>query len=758
MTISWLPLPAAPTDDGVSTVLAHAGNPLLDWLNLTDSNGGTIALYRLMLEPSYNWLHRTIYSGGAEMCYSLFLVLAAYGAAGLELILTPDRWLGPLTDFYSNLTAAIYQKAPPLAILAITFGFLILSVFIRREGAAPPNGPGGRAPNAPPPGLLEQWMPSNAQISKAQWNRLGSGLVLMAIVIVLAYNPLKMIQEVVNAVVAVASELTFTGNQGGAATYAASGITDILRDTTFFINYRDLLEPACAQQWAQAINLGAGNPQCLTQAQYAATDPDIWTLFMAVLALPIAWGIAKFLWVAGKALLTHLSLTVAYLVAATWIAAGTLARRRPYDPLANVTAKFATHGLLSIGIIFVTAAFPALFVKLFTDVLSFLPTLLQIPLVSLAFYVSARVLTALLQNKGSLQDLFGDRVKKAQTWTNLFNAKADQKTVTTQMLGPVGAQLATPWGWATDRYTQTQHGIQQRWAQLRDGTGAPAAQEGSMMNVPVLPDTPETIGAQRRVELNPDTPADHPELDPTDTEPDTTYGTEDFPTASPHPAAAPPLLALIAPDGTVIAAQAANPATPPGAPGYAWLRGGIPQSVPTTAMAPLPTPIATPIPAPGQPPLTVPHPPAPPSPGSSFDDLVARAGFFQRRAAALRDEASSMRPSTPADADLLDAAARTYRGPALFGDPPAPLPAGSTPPAPTSATPAHRLDFKALLSSAQWTQNLERARNLMAARGITSAPRLAEAALTTERIVFASDAQGHVAVRRKNDRGFGDSI
>ncbi len=755
MTILRLPLPNAPTDPGTAPTIAGAANPLLDWLNLTDSNGGFIIRYRMMLEPSsYNVLHNVVYSGIVEACYDAFLILAAYGAAGMELLLTPDRWLGPLTNAYSSVTAVIYQKVPPLAILAVTMSVLILSVFMRREKAAA-NGP-GRGPNSPPPGLLEQWMPSNAQISKAQWNRLGSGLVLMGLVIVLAYNPLKMVQTVVNYVVAIASELTVTGNQGGAATYAASGIANIVRDTTFLINYRSLLAPDCAKQWAQSINNGTGNPKCLTPAQYAATDPDFWTVIIAILALPIAWGIAKFLIAAAKYLLNHLSLTVVYLVAATWVAAGTLARRRPYDPLANLAARFVTNFLLAIAVLFATAAFPALFVKLFMDVFSFLPVVLQVPLVSLAFYISARVMTAMLKNKESIVSLFRDRVKKSQTYTNVWNAKADQKTVVSHMLDPIGAHLAAPWGRVTDRYSQAyaqaRDWTQQRWTQLRDGAGAPT-QEGGAMNVPILPDTPESIGAQRRITLNPESPtavADRPVLDPV-----ITISSPDQPIGSVTDAAGAAPLALVGPGGVTVAALPAGPTTAPGTPGYAWFRGGIPQHMPTTAPQAL-TPLVA------EPAMTPQLDPAPHAAGSlasppPADDLVDRTGFFLRRAAALRDEASAMRPSSPAESDLLAAASRTYRtlglpgqvNPVLTAQPPSSAPSGVT---------TRRPDFKALLSSAQWTHGLQRAKNLMAARGITTAPVLAEAAVTTERVVFATDSQGRAVVRRKNDRGFGDSI
>ena len=147
------------------------------------------------------------------------------------------------------------------------------------------------------------------------------------------------------------------------------------------------------------------------------------------------------------------------------------------------------------------------------------------------------------------------------------------------------------------------------------------------------------------------------------------------------------------------------------------------------------------------------------SPASSAPagDLFDRTGFFQRRAAVLRDEASAMRPSSPAESDLLAAASRTYRTLGMPGQINSPVTAQPPSSAPSGAT-TRRPDFKALLSSAQWTHGLQRAKNLMAARGITAAPTLVEAAVTTGRIVFATDSQGRAVVRRKNDRGFGDSI
>ncbi len=805
--MSGAPPPLAPADAATS---AAAGNPLLDWLNLVDTDGGLISHYRLILEPGfYNILHRVVYSGLVEFCYTVFLVLAAWGAAGLELILTPDRWLSPLTDFYNTVTSRLYQTIPPLAIVALSFGALVFSVFMR-PNLTPP-GPPGRPPSQPPRGWLEQWAPSNTQISTAQWNRLGSGMVLMALVVILIANPFKLIQNVVNAVVAVASELTFTATDGGAATYAARGVTDILRTVTFMINYRDLLAPECAQQWSQTINAGGANPSCLTHQQYAAADPDMWTVVMALLAIPIAWGIAKFLWVVAKALFNHLGLTVVYLIGATWVAAATIARRRPYDPLVTLAAKFGEHFLITVGVLFTTAAGPALFVRIFTDVGSFLPMVLQVPLVSLAFYVSAKLIEKILSNRGQLVDLFSDRIKKSETWTNLYNLKADQKTVTGQLMPmPSYDQLAAPFTWATGQYQQAQQWTQQRWAQVRaDLAGAPTAapppdatQEGQSMTVHVQPDTPESLGAQRRISLgqataptpaapllDPDRPEDPwPEAPlagastPTPPPPlhDSSSPPDHDPAAHPVPAAAP--IALVAADGTIHAVEPAGPDTPPGAPGYAWERGGIPHFAPSAVPLSLPAAPrldppaqragiatdqhATPPPAPPSttPPADLTGPtdsPAEHRPATDYDPVLRRDADLRRIADALRTETGRLpgipRPDTrPDDNHLLAAAARNYH-PATdpAGHPVAPIAlAGQHAPPPRQP----RRDLRSVLASAQWLHNVQRAKNLLAARGVTAQPRLSEAALSAQRILFTRDSQGRVVVRRKNDRGFGDSL
>lgn len=760
--------PAAPAD----VVTSAAGNPLLDWLNLTDSDGGSISHYRLLLEPGFaNVLHRVVYSGLAEFFYAVFMVLAAWGAAGLELVLTPDRWLTPLTDLYTAITARLYQVVPPLAIVAVTFGFLVVSVFLRRDTA--PKGPPGR-PQAPPrAGWLEQLTPSNAQISTAQWNRLGSGIVLMAVVMILAANPFKLIQQVVNAIVAVASEMTFTATSGGAGTYAARGVTDILRNVSFMINYRGLLDSECARQWSQAINAGGGNPACLTQQQYAAADPDIWTVLMALLAVPIAWGIAKFAWSAAKHLFNHLGLTIANLVAATWIAAGTLARRRPYDPLVTRAAKFGEHGVITVGILFTVASAPALSVKLFTDILSFLPPVLQIPLVSLAFYVSARGLDAVLRYRGNLTDLFSDRIKKSQTWTNLYNLKADQNTLTGQLVAPFGAQMAAPWGWMTDRYQQVQDWTQQRWTQLRDGSGVPApAQEGpSMTTSAVQPDSPQSLGAQRRVRLTDTTAADRTTSSPAPEDPDLPGAAPTLlgQTTTPIPpladlssrAALDAPVVLVNPGGTISRVQIAAPDTEPGAPGYAWERGGIPHAMPTgprTAVTrPAPPPAAGSVHPAEQlrsdtaAPAVAAAAPTAERPG---DPLAHRAANLYRLADALRAEATQhlgcAAPGPgPTDTDQLAAAARTYRP-----DAEADAPVGGE----AILAASQNAYLRAVLASAEWLHEVQAIKNLLAARGVTALPKLPEAAVSVPRIMFACDSRGEVVVRRKNDRGFGDAL
>ncbi|MDD4865812.1 MAG: hypothetical protein PHQ28_01380 [Mycobacterium sp.] len=729
-------LPAAPTLPGPSLPVTRADNPLLDWLGLTDSDGGVIAHYRLMLEPgTFDILHRIVYAGGADFFYSLgYLLGSSYATALMRLILDPNRWLTPLTNFYNGITRHLYAVVPPTVIMVATFVVLLLSVFVIRSGT-PAAGvpPHARAPGAAPPGLLEQWLPSNTQIAKAQWQRLGSGLVMMGVVWVLATNPFAIIREIVDAVLASANMLSFTGDSGGNEHVITGATSDMIRSVTFLVNYRQFLSPDCAHQWSLAINNGAANPRCLTASQLAATDPDLWTLAIAVAAVFIAWAFLSFSLVVAMEFFKHLTLSVGYFIGATWIAALTLANRRPYDPLAAAAARGAVHGTLAIAVLFIASAGPSLFLQLVTSVLSFLPTLIKVLLAAAGYYLSGKAILFVLEKKTSLLALFKSKIQKSQTWLNLYPPNAPATVMSTAM----GGALDQPGSWAKRQYQQIRTSSTaaldnarksaSEWLRNQDGADTVATA--------IIDDTPEFQAATEKPKLY-DKPTTR-----------VTITGEPRPATDSTPAG--PIAAADL-DGTIrpaLPAPAQNP--PPDAHTvqpllpHVWFRGGLPQFAPPPDQFSPPAALVA-----ADPPA--PQTPADTNPAPSTTVSTAPEYSMARLVEAARAEAARLHNVDLSATSIDEIITRTtqaylgYDGPRSDEE--------------TPDLAAAEPDLRSVLTAAQWIQRFNHHRNLLLARGIEAIPTLPEDEEELDRIVFAADSTGQIRIETKNDRGFGDWV
>jgi hypothetical protein len=727
-----VPKPAIPS--------VHAANPLLDWLNLTDSDGGQIAHYRLMLEPgTFDILHKVVYSGGADFCYSLgYLLGSSYATALMQLVLDPNKWLTPLTNAYYGITSRVYDKVPPTIIMAATFGVLLFSVFAVRSGTAAAGMPAQArlaGAGAAAPGLLEQWLPSNTQIAKAQWQRLGSGLVIMSLVGLLAANPFAIIRNIVDAVLEISSSLSFTQSSGGAEHVITSAGTDMIRSITFLVNYRQFLSPECAHQWSMAINVGGGNPRCLTSAQLAAADPDLWTVALAILAVFIAWAVLSFTIVIAIEFFKHLSLAVGCVIAATWIAALTLANRRPYDPLVAVAARAAVHFLLAIIVQFGASAGPSLLLHVLTSVLP-VPTLFQILIAAASYYIAGKIILFVMEKEKSLLGLLTTKIKQSQTWLNLYPPNAPATVMSTAF----GGVLDRPTAWTQRNYNQVRDSAAAGWNNARNAAGAWSRGQDGGDTVPtaIIDDTPEFKAATERIKLY-DKPTQR-----------IVVSGETATAETPDGSAA---VAVPGPDGTVTPAAPApstgtQPAAPIAEPNLApvWFRGGLPQFVPAPDQ--YSPPVLTPAAAAGAG-QDSPAPQKAAQPTNPARPHFTRPRFSQ----AARTDAAYLHgvaptPSSDAVDDVIARTTAAFRGYENL---------------PSAADPGRirrsgAPDLRSVLSAAQWTQRFNHHRNKLLARGIEGIPTLADDEEAVDRIVFAVDAAGQIRIEQKNDRGFGDWV
>jgi hypothetical protein len=508
---------------------------------------------------------------------------------------------------------------------------------------------------------------------------------------------------------------------------AATG--DMIRSITFLVNYRDLLNPTCAHQWSTSINIGGANPRCLSASQLAATDPDWWTVGLAIAAVLIGWAVLSFAVIVAIEFFKHLSLTIAYFIGATWIAALTLAKRRPYDPLAEAVARGGVHFFQAACVLFVSAAGPTLFLHLVTSVLTFLPTLIQVLLSAAGYYISGKVILKVMENHTSLLSLFRDKIKQSNTWTNLYPPNAPATVTSTALSGMV----SQPTSWAKDRYQQAITSSTATWNKLRDNAATWSRTQDGSDNVAtdIIADTPQFQAATTRVKLY-DKPSERITITAADTAPAAATGVTAIPAG---------VLAAPTADGTITPATPApisvlsTPEPAAGAPPYVWFRSGIPQFAPPAAQFNAP-PVVTQLPA-GTTDI-VPAAEAQPAPAGPRYFEMARA------------QAPSLYNTPPPPPTVDDVIARSTQSYREY--------TADTSPAPRASRRSAPPDLRSVLTAAQWTQKFNHHRNMLLARGIEAIPQLPADEEDNEHIVLGADSSGQIRVDAKNDRGFGDWI
>ncbi|ORB75526.1 hypothetical protein BST46_30690, partial [Mycobacterium timonense] len=92
---------------------------------------------------------------------------------------------------YGGITGKVYGAIPPVALATGAFGILAFIVYVRRGSAG-----------------------SATQVSKEQWSRLSSGVLLLGLVAILAANPFRVIRQALDWLLGLASFFTRSGEGG----------------------------------------------------------------------------------------------------------------------------------------------------------------------------------------------------------------------------------------------------------------------------------------------------------------------------------------------------------------------------------------------------------------------------------------------------------------------------------------------------------------------------------------------------------------
>lgn len=710
--------------DSPSLGAADAGSSVgmfVSWLNLADSDGGKLANYRLFLHTSDFSFTSNVCGTVVEYLYAFTLAIGAHAAALQDVSLNPDAWLTPLSNLYGTLTGKIYGAVPPVILAIGAFATLVFSIYLRR-------GPTGSA----------------VQVSKAQWSRLSSGVMLLGMVAVLAANPLRIVKDALGYLLGFASLLTRTSDDGGVGTRVHSGNADLLRSLTFLMNWRSDLSAECARDWSQMINTGGGPAACT--AQLSGSSPNPASVLAGVVALAFVVAMFYFAAVVAIYLFNQVGLTIVYLTGLVYIAVAAIVKRRPYDPLSRTLARAGMHALLALGYWFVAALIPGLLIVVGASATKYVPTWVTIAIMGVVYFYLAKLIRHVSKNRESLYSLFRDRIERSQRW-KVFYSESGPTVLGTMMQGAGG----DPAAWAAAQYNKTRDAVAGHWDRfLRSGPD----NEGVAMTTPqVLPDTPEFAAVLTRADTYTAPPGERPA---------TVSGNDMTTPAALGRVLVDPLdsqdyrkIVVIEPGGRVEVGRPAqlsdltrpidsdtSSALPP-----VFFRGGIPHlAAPLVASRP----------------ETI---PPPTSPGRRDDLTPALTGFadamadhwrrVDARADRLYEEASALNRRGARSGD--STAEHIDRGIAVFGGAP-PVDAAAVPAGGQTGHAGTLMQLRTLLDSSARAQRLTHNRNLLRARGVTAPVTIPDEDESAQELYFVVDRSGRKRVRPRLGLGFGDAI
>lgn len=713
--------PDAPA--GTATSAGPVSDMFIGWLNLADSDGGKLANYRLSLHPSaFSW-SSGFFATWIELFYELFLIVGAHAVALQEVILNPNAWLEPLSNLYGGITGKVYGAIPPVALATGAFGILAFIVYVRRGSAG-----------------------SATQVSKEQWSRLSSGVLLLGLVAILAANPFRVIRQALDWLLGLASFFTRSG-EGGVGARVHSANVDIIRSLTFMMNYRGELSAECARVWSTMINTGAANPGCLTAEQLAGRSPNAVSVFAAVLAVVFALAMLYFVGVVAVYLFNQVGLTIVYLTGLVYIAVGAMLKRRPYDPLSRTLARAGVHGLLALGYWFVAALIPGLLI-LVASWAQALPTWIPIALMAVVYCLVAQGIRRASKNHETLYKLFRDRIERSNRWKVFYSES-----------GPTvaGAALQGTWeqpkAWVMGQYHKTRDAVTDHWNRyLQSGRD----DEGTPMTPPaILADNPEFAAALTRADTYVAPPGERAA---------TVHGNDVTAPAAlgrvigevNDAAGGPNKVVVVEPGGRVAVGRPAelSDLTLPistdltGALPPVFFRAGIPQ------LAPPLSPLPPAQPAPDAPTSAAGADGVPPALADFADTMNAHWRRIDAMTHRFHDEAAALNQRRNGDAgpDHIEVGAAVFRGSA-----PGDHTVQVTAPSPVDqvrAVPA----LRSILDSAARAQRLTYNRNLLRARGVTAPLTIADEDESAQQLVFAADRLGRIRPQPRFGRGFGDAI
>ncbi|SKT56737.1 Uncharacterised protein [Mycobacteroides abscessus subsp. massiliense] len=323
----------------------------LDLFPAVDSFGTRAARYKLyFLGSPYahqeSWFFGLL-TGLLYVGYK-FATVTANGLLGL--VLSSGSWLEPLSQAYQRVTAPLYEFAPPWVIACAGMAIVGFSTMVSR-------------PKTTAGGFLDS----------ESLNRIGTGLAMMAVVIVLTHDPFAAIMKVLETAngLSVSGSAAITRTANDTTITAGQALVDnSILTPTIAVNYSGEFTEDCKAQFSNAMQEGhalAESSGCYAQNQNAASPDTVGTAFVMLFfpALPML----VFAIIGAWKYILHLTMSVICAVATAWVAASSVHKRRGFERLSETFARAGSHLIMAVITSVIAVGLPSLVSGLATQLL-----------------------------------------------------------------------------------------------------------------------------------------------------------------------------------------------------------------------------------------------------------------------------------------------------------------------------------------------------------------------------------------------------
>lgn len=381
---------------------------IFDLFTAADGAGVSAARYRLhFLGSMVQGQESFIFGLLTQIPYAIYLLFSVIANSLMGAVLSSAAWMEPLSEFYTKLTAPIYAVVPPVWIAILGIALVGYQLFRAKTTA------------------------TNAKAGNGDTlNRLGSGLALTVLIVVLTHNPAAIVMRVME--LANGFSVGLAQAVDGAAPGSAMEIGQVLvngsiRNPTIALNYGAEFSQRCLELWSQAQANGQAlsvDTGCFVEGQNAAS---VMTLVTAIVMIVLpALPMLVFAVVASWKYFLHLTLSVLCFLGIAWVAAVHVHKRRGFDQLSKTLGYAVAHMVMAVITSVAAVALPVilagLFTALVTGILQAGPDVqVFVSMVGLgvSFIVAGYALIALTANTGILARAL--RANADTTFDHLFS-------------------------------------------------------------------------------------------------------------------------------------------------------------------------------------------------------------------------------------------------------------------------------------------------------------------------------------------------